>query len=82
MYRQRMCSNALSTEAPNVLNVTAQPSVLTTGETTRLDFYYSETARDEQLGRQLDPSELEAWVFQFWLAIRVGIQFLSGYSGQ
>ena len=80
-------SNALSTEAPNVLNVTAQPSVLTTGETTRLDFYYSETLPlgDEQLGRQLDPSELEAlgisvlgWQFEsafnFFLDIQVSEQ--------
>ena len=80
-------SNALSTEAPNVFNVTAQPSVLTTGEAIRLDFYYSEDLPigDDDRVRQLDPNALEelgisvlGWqfesAFRFFLDIEVSEQ--------
>ena len=80
-------SNALSTEAPNVFYVTAQPGVLTIGERTRIDFYYPEElpSGDDGLFRQLDPTALETlgisvlgWQFEssfrFFLEIEVSAQ--------
>ena len=66
-------SDALSIDAPNIIDVTPQPAIISVGESVRIDFYpqtalpTSETPEN----RQLDPSPLvdlgmdvESWVFR------------------
>ena len=54
-------SDALSIEPPNVINVTPQPSIVSVGESIRVDFYPQEAIPEgtESSIRQLDTTALE-----------------------
>ena len=74
-------SDAFSIEAPSVVNMTAQPSVLTRGETVVLDFYSTETLPVGQadFARRLDTESvenigLEVLGWQFRAAFEFSIQ--------
>jgi hypothetical protein len=54
-------SDALSIEPPNIINVTPQPSIVSVGESIRVDFYPQEAIPEgtESSIRQLDTTALE-----------------------